>query len=236
MSLGHFLSCLLGLFAAVLAVPAADATVIVDLGTAGRAASFHDTSCGKTGGGAVQAGDGITPARGGGCGDDGAVLSETFTIPEGAFDITLTIAAFSGSGNIRLQIDGESIEAGETCDDGDCERENGRHGGGDSRPRGEVIDDLQAGRSYGIDIRFLGFGNDDDCDDRTRAAIGSLAASLSYTLPSNVALLPQSRALPITSGNAAVVPEPASGVLLPAAVALLALRRRGWRLVFRRRR
>lgn len=233
--MGRRLSCLLGFAAAALATSGVEAAVIVDLGTAGRATRFVDTSCGKAGASAIQFGTGITPASDGGCKRDGPVLSENFTIPEGAFDITLTIAAFSSTGDASLLVDGDRFEAGETCDDGDCEREFGRHGGADRHDRGAVIDDLRAGGTYAIDIRFFGFGNDDDRDERSRRATASLSATLTYTLPSVANLVPRSQALP-PPGPAPAIPEPASGILLPATLALLALRRRGLRSLFKRRR
>ena len=216
----HLLSGLLGL-AFVAAIPGgARATAIVDLGTAGRAASFIDSSCGKAARPALQSGEGIIPARTG-CDDDGPTLSETFTIPAGAFDIALTIAVFSGSGTVRLQIGDLSIETADRCDDDDCDRENGGHGGG-SFGRGGVFTDFKAGGTYSLDIVFRGLGDGDDRDDRTRAAIADLTASLTYaTGAPNVQLRQAGNA-----GTAPAVPEPASALILPAALALLAWRRR----------
>ncbi len=217
---------LFGLLLAIGSAAATAAPVIVDLGTAGRAKSFIDTTCAGKPLAAVQSGQGLTPAQGDGwsCGADDARLSESFTLPAGAFDITLTITGFSTTDGGMLLLNGDSVTLASDCDDGDCGREvTGVKAGSDTQGPGAIIDDLRPGSSYELAIRFRGFGSSDDRDQANQMAAATLVASLSYALP-QVSLVPQSAAqLP---AHPPAVPEPASTLLLPAGLALLALRRR----------
>lgn len=208
---------LLGLACAIPALRAPSAAVIVDLGTAGRAAGFHDTSCG-TPHPAIQDGDGVgTVTR---CDGGAPMLSEVFTIPAGAFDIALTISGFAATDGGGLLVGGRVVPAGLGCDDGDCDREVSADAG--EHDRAAVIDDLRPGGSYEIDIRFAGYGTTLERDGYGPSPSAQFAASLSYMLPQST-VVPQSQA-PAPS-PAPSVPEPASLLLLPAGLAALALRR-----------
>ncbi len=198
-------AALAGAVLAALVPAAALATVVVQLGTAGRAAAWSGLGCGAVAAPLVQVGDGIGLAGslitgGGRClAAGGLVAIESFYLPAGAANIRLRVDDFEMFGAGELRLNGSTVR-GEDDDAGEFDP----HG-----PDGGAVL-LLPGFSNTLSIAFGGGAV------TTGASHVLLSASLSYDLP-----------LAATSGSAAPAPEPPGpAVLLVGLAALRMLRTR----------
>ncbi len=195
-----------GLLAAMLAGLAgtAGATVVLDVGTAGRAADWGDAVCGAVSAPVFQLGGAIGVAgsliTGAGRCRQGAsmVVTEYFYLPADAKDIRLRISDFEAGGNGVIVLNGEDI-----ADD-------------------DINRGFLPGRTNSIEITLTGVSSRDWLISgpslASNAALAMLQATVSYD---------SAAAASFSNAAAAPVAEPPAGaLLLPATMMLWALARR----------
>ena len=206
------------------------ASISVDLGTAGRAASFQGAACGGGGTVVLQLGESIGLAASalggfGRCGG-GAVASAYFALPTDAKNIRIRIDSFAAALFGELRLNGKTIQLVEDFDDGD---------GRDGKDAAMVGTGFLPGARNLIEIAFGGLRSPDDYigekgDGKRIVGRATLQASLIY----DSAEAEKASANGVKPGNSTksaqdgVIPEPGSfALLLPGLALLLAL---GWRV------